>query len=513
MYIITFMFSIWQSILFWHKTPGISVILFVFPFLIFLIKYLDKNNKIKNKKAILIVIPILLLASTYFIFNNEFLTGLNKIILPALTIIMIMELICEEFTLEKAINNVLNFLMKPIGYFGLIGKNLFKKIKKDNIEEQEKSKKIKRLLKSLLISAPILLIVLVLLITADSDFANIFDNSISRVINFIQKIRLSNITSRIIAIIFIFFYFTGFMENIILTKEIERNKSEIKEKDSLSIKITLFVLNIFYLLFCIIQVKRMYSIYFINNNIDYSYYARQGFFQLMLISLINLIVILKSKSKYYKGNKYIISMDLIMLFSTAIILISSFTKMYLYQQRYGFTELRIFVFLAQITEGILIIPTLIHVLDKKIKLKKTYFTIIVIMYVILNFINIDRLIAKRNVDMYLERGSISEGDVYFLTNLSVDAIPETIRLLDLNNKEEQNYLDMLNKIEQATNEQVDESLRKDIYNDYYMDENKKILIKRLKEIYEDLSNNKIRWQEYNISEYRAMQILKKVFTI
>ena len=40
-------------------------------------------------------------------------------------------------------------------------------------------------------------------------------------------------------------------------------------------------------------------------NINYADYARQGFFQLMFVSVINLIVILVTKKYAAKNNKYL----------------------------------------------------------------------------------------------------------------------------------------------------------------------------------------------------------------
>lgn len=509
MYLVLFIFSIWQSILFFEKEPGISVALFVLPFIFFLIRYLEKQGKIKNINAKLIAIPIVLLSSTYFIFNNDFLRDLNSIVIPGLTVLMVIELIVERFTLECVINNVFNFIMKPIGLFGIVGKNIIRKIRRKEKAEYKEGKNIKRVFKAIGISLPVLIVVLILLITADSDFAQIFSTPISNFVEFIEKIQLSNMVSRMIIIVFMFFYMAGFVENIVNTNDIVRNNKELKTKDTLTIKMLLTLLNIIYVVFCIIQIRFLFKLYAMNkNNINYSYYARQGFFQLMVVSAINLITILISKSKCYKKEAYIKVMDLTMIALTSIILISSFVRMVYYETAYGLTLLRVLVSWAEITEAILLIPTAMYVLDKKLNLAKSYFIIITTMYVVLNFANINKMIAKVNVDMYLKRGSISGSDVYYLTNLGTDAIPETIRLLDIVGEEEQEYLDVLEQIEQVTKNPVDESLNTDIYYDY-IDDDKKILMNRMKEIYEELQNNKTTWQEFNISKHMAKKVLEK----
>ena len=64
-------FSIWLMVLFFGKAIGLSMLLFVIPFSCFFIYILGKNNKIKKPKVAILLVPIILLSSTYFIFDNE----------------------------------------------------------------------------------------------------------------------------------------------------------------------------------------------------------------------------------------------------------------------------------------------------------------------------------------------------------------------------------------------------------------------------------------------------------
>ena len=483
MYLSIFVLSIWQSILFWDKNPGIAVILFILPFIVFLLYYMYKNNKIKNKMAITILIPIVLLSATYFVFNNEFLRSVNDLAIPVLIIIMIIELICDKFTLENIIGNIFGFAFKPIEYIGQVGKKIVKMIKKDENTKIDRPQNIKRIIKAILFSIPLLLVVFILLVTADSEFSKLFVNVLEHVFNLTDKIIISNMVTRIIIIVIMFFYLAGFMENIFLTNDIVRKNKDINQKDNLTIKFLLTFLNIMYLVFCIIQVKSLFNIYTMNkNNINYSYYARQGFFQLMVVSAINLIMILKSKKSCYNQEKYINIMDLLMIFLTTIILISSFIRMYLYQESYGFTLKRVLVFWAQFTEGILLVPTIMYVLNKKINLARTYFITITTMYVILNFANINSIIAKKNVNLYLNNKSVGSSDINYLISLGTDAVEETIKLSAIvkNEDNNSNYWDM-----------YDNGLKSGLH-----------------EMNDELNDNYNSWQEYNISKSRAKKILE-----
>ena len=72
--------SIWCVTLFFGKSIGLSMLLFVVPLTYYIIHILEKNNKIENPKAKVLIIPITLLASTYFLYNNSLFNTLNLFI-------------------------------------------------------------------------------------------------------------------------------------------------------------------------------------------------------------------------------------------------------------------------------------------------------------------------------------------------------------------------------------------------------------------------------------------------
>ena len=236
----------------------------------------------------------------------------------------------------------------------------------------------------------------------------------------------------------------------------------------------LTTLNIIYLVFCYIQIK---SLFLKNVNINYAHYARQGFFQLMIVSIINLVTILIAKknetTNETQNNKYIKVMSLIMLGFTYIILISSVVRMFYYESAYGYTLLRLLVYCALLTEAILLIPTILYIIDKKIKLPQCYFTIILAMYVVMNFANFDIIIAKRNVDRYIETGKI---DMYYLRiGTGTDAVNQILRLLENNE-----------------NEIVRQEAKQHLEN-----------------LYDDLKNKTFDIREFNISKMKAKALIEE----
>jgi len=464
-----FIISIWSSFLFYDKNLGLSVILFILPLLIFIYRTLLQNNKNINKKGFIFIIPIILLALTYLIFNNLFFRALNPLIIFILFILMYIYTLKPTFNIKELINDIVYITFEPLSRFGNIARLL-----KLSLEEKIKlSTETKKKLKSLLIVLPITVVILMLLSSADAIFGNIFTNLYS----YINKQSISNILSEIIArlvgITILFFYLSAtinfLLYNYKKTKTIEKTFS--KAKDSYTIKLLLTVLNIIYIIFDIIQIRSL-ILHHIAMDITYAEYARQGFFQLMFVSFINLVIILISKQfknkKDKSSTKYINFMNVLMLFLTFIIIVSSFMRMYMYESEYGYSLLRLLVYFTLITETILLIPTIRYIFNPKYNIVKSYLIIITIIYVIINFINVDYIIAYRNLNRYYEKNDI---DISYLEN---------------------DYTDNIDVLLKLYNSTTDEQLKLE-----------------LKEYFKSLDRDINGFQEFNLSKYNAQKKLKQ----
>ena len=95
----------------------------------------------------------------------------------------------------------------------------------------------------------------------------------------------------------------------------------------------------------------------------------------MIVSIINIAVILISKKFETKDNKkeykFINIMNVVMVFLTIIIIISSFMRMNLYEAAYGYTTLRLLVYITLITETVLMIPTIMYIFNSNVNIFKS----------------------------------------------------------------------------------------------------------------------------------------------
>ena len=454
-FIVSLILAIWSVVLFYGKQIGLSMLLFIIPITYYLIFILEKNNKIENNKAKILLIPIILLASTYLIYDNHFFNNLNLIVIPLLIIIMLVSLFTNVFNLEVWIEKAVELVFDPIAYLGETLKKIKLSILRKFKLKSKDNNNSKKVFKGLLITIPIALIIIGMLASADQEFSSVLYSIIRVIGKAFVNMQFMEIALRLLLIIIVFIYLSSFFDNIISKFKVEKeDKEDDGLKDNTTVKMIITTLNIIYLVFSIIQIKALIAR---DEYINYADYARQGFFQLMIISVINLIMILIAKRKSYKNNKFTNIMCLLMILFTFILIVSSAIRMYFYEQAYGYTFLRLAVYFALLTEAILLIPTILYVLNKKKNLLRTYFSIVVTMYVIINLVNIDNIIASRNVTRYIETGKIDM--VYIESNTGTDAIKQIIRILQSDKDENgtkqiaSNYL--INTYDKLINENTD----------------------------------------------------------
>lgn len=495
-------FSIWFVTLFFEKSIGLSMLLYALPLVFFIIYILKKNEKEQNFKSKFLIIPIIILASTYFIYNNSFFRAINIFVILGLVGIMILAILKQNALIDfTSLGKILYVFFYPLNYIDESLKKVREYIKEKitiNISNENKEKT-KKIIKALCITIPLVLIILVLLSSADDIFGNIFINIFIEIAVCFENLMIESLFARILVTICVFVYLISLFYSICFKyeNETENKIKKIEKIDNFTIKIILACLNVIYLVFCAIQIK---SLFLKNVDINYADYARKGFFQLMAVSIINLITIVVAKKSENLGdkktNRYINSMSIIMVIFTFIILISAAIRMYNYETAYGYTLLRLLVYCALFTEAILLIPTSLFILDRKIKLVQAYFYIVLFIYIGMNFMNFDNVIAKRNVDRYFETGKIDIN--YLVYNTGTDAVNQLARIMEKSSNSSNNKKSKFGTSSKKYNKE---------YNEKFVLENTE---EYLKELYIDLENEKMDYRNFNLSKYFAKEKIKEL---
>ena len=408
--IILLAISILYAILFYNNNLGLNVIIFTTILLLHLYYFFKNNKLIKNKFGLLFMIPIFILSLTFLIYDNYF-KILNILIIPLLYLFMYMFTIKPVYNITVILDDLLSLAFEPLSYIGSFSK--------DTVSSLEKSTKItekdKKLVKSFITIIPVIIVVLYLLLSADEMFLDLFKKFTIVFEDFDIKTVIITILMASIMFIYLGSTLKYLKEKYKTLYKTEPNKIKIED---MTVKMLLTVLNVIYVIFDYIQINSL-LLKNVSENINYANYAREGFLQLTIISVINISVILLSKR--CKENNYIKISSIIMSFLTLIIIFSSLGRMYLYECAYGYTFLRLLVYVALITEIILLIPTIIYILNNKENnyIFKRYAIIIMSVYSLINLFSPDKIIANKNIERYYNDKKL---DIIYLMNDNYDNI-------------------------------------------------------------------------------------------
>ena len=167
------------------------------------------------------------------------------------------------------------------------------------------------------------------------------------------------------------------------------------------------------------------------DNFSYAQYAREGFFELCKVSVINLAVIVIITLMMKKGKVGNITVKILTVVFSAVTLMliaTAAAKLIMYIRYYGLTQKRVYAawFMAVIAMVFLVI-TLSRFI-RKISWVPTCACVVIIAFAGLSLCNVDARIADYNVNRYIE-GKLETIDVEALDNLGYASVPAMAKLV------------------------------------------------------------------------------------
>jgi hypothetical protein len=163
---------------------------------------------------------------------------------------------------------------------------------------------------------------------------------------------------------------------------------------------------------------------------DFAQYARGGFWQLLLVTSLTLLVIgvvARAAPRTGPADRAAIRVLVGALAILTLVIVASATKrMGLYEEAYGYTRLRLAVSATELWLGLLFVLVLLAgVRLRTAWLPRAVLATAVVGLLAFAALNPDRFIAAQNVDRFNRTGRV---DVFYLSGLSPDAAPELARL-------------------------------------------------------------------------------------
>lgn len=176
---------------------------------------------------------------------------------------------------------------------------------------------------------------------------------------------------------------------------------------------------------------------------SYAEYARRGFFELLAVAVI-MLLILWIIDKYLvigdaRGVQLFKMLSTILTAEVLIIMVSSFMRLWLYERAYGFTTLRLYSHVFTVFLALIFVLFLMKLLRKEREELFAFRSFIAVVAFLagMNLLNPDGFIVRRNMERFATTRQL---DTAYISGMSDDAVPEILSLLSSTNPPDQSFL-------------------------------------------------------------------------
>jgi len=412
---------------------GISVPVYVLIFYAFTMFYLRDKEKKPNKASLWLFIPIALISICFGLYSNGLLQFFNVLLL--FTLIVLQLSIYAGVTRYPlfSIGTIADFFSTSIA---LPFSNLHAsfQIMSEKKTDKSKSSTFLKVCIGLVIIIPVAAIIISLLDSADLAFDKVVSG-----INDVLFNRLGEYVWKIILGVFIGIplfgglYALRYKRKHNLDKKVDTKLPSLI--DTIIINTALGVIVGIYAIYLLSQIQYFFSGFTskLPGGFTLAEYARKGFFELVAVVVINLaligIAILIAKKKEGQTKKSVKAFVCAISLFTILLISSAISKMVLYVHYFGLTLFRVYAAWFMILLAIIFIAVLFKLTKDKFKIVRFICIASLVMYIGLNFVNVDALIPMYNISMY-NNHSLKQLDTEAFTDLSDSMVPYVLPLLD-----------------------------------------------------------------------------------
>jgi hypothetical protein len=461
------------NFLFFGKLIGISLVILVVVLLAAVFLF-GLRQQLSLRKSWWLILLIIFFALMLGIRANEFLSFLNVLATFSLLMLLAHQLAGTPPMLMKlrdyfilAILVPLRMLARAFSTISLLGQ-VHSKVKRRDVWV--------RIFKGAIMAVPILIVFGVLFSQADLAFSQFVQSFV--------HITISQRTMQYLALLA--FAFVGalcFLSYIFFPKPVqpaalaEQPAAAGQSGRGIEVLVFLGLIAVLFAVFIGFQVNYLFGgeSNIVNAGFTYAEYARRGFWELLAVAFLSLVVLLAAEKhagvEAKKDRRFLVP-ALILIAEVVVIIVSAFKRLTLYIDTYGMTDLRFYV------AGFIILLLVLFVLlaVKFILAKQEQFFFfgallsVAGFLVAVNLVNPHAFIVRSNIEQYNRTGKV---DVDYVAGLSADAMA--------------GKLEVYNKLS---------------------GEDKEILKDRLQLQKEYLQENSSHWQSANLSRSNALKLLQ-----
>jgi hypothetical protein len=416
---------------FWGKIPGISFALYVALCIGLGLILAWREDLLPARKSVWLLLPVAVFGVMTFIRKEPFTLTINFLLT-----LSVMALLTITFLGGRWLHYSGSDYL--VGMGKLIGSALARQIitfqakRLIDADKDEDSPSTLRhsipVLRGILLTLPILVIFAALLAAADP----VFSLRLERISALFRIEKIPEYIFRTFYIVIFAYLFAGIYLHALTTSQDKQligiEKPWLKPFLGFTeAAIVLICVNMLFATFVVIQFRYFFGgqANILEEGFTYAEYARRGFGELVVVAFFSLLLLLclstVTKRSHPTTRRVFSALAILQVALLAVILVSAFQRLLLYEQAYGFTRLRTVTHIFMVWLGILLVFLVIIELWARLR----YFALAVLVVVLgfgftLNILNIDAFIVHQNVTRSLDGAEL---DVEYLLTLSNDSIP------------------------------------------------------------------------------------------
>ncbi|MDF2540058.1 MAG: putative rane protein [Herbinix sp.] len=417
---ISLLFGIGFTFFFYKAGMGFNVLAFTL-LMIVLLSLIMNRLQIKSKKLTIVYYTAAsLLGLSSMLTSSEILQFINLVGILVLLDLSILHQFYEDsgWDFTKHLKFMFGLVFSSIAAVGMPFVDSLNFLKHSRLVKTERTKNI---ILGILISIPLLLVVGALLSSADL----MFGEMTSRIFKFL-------FSSDILSVIFMIIFGCIACYCIICgaARTVVNNENPIiRTKADSTIAITVMsIIGVVYTYFCSLQIIYLFAngLFILPEKFTFAEYARRGFFELVAVTIINIILILICTT-VFRENKVLKGIITFITVGTYIMIASAAYRMLLYIGAYHLTFMRLFVLLFLVMDALVLAGIITYVYRKKFPLFVYSVITVTACYLAFSLSRPDYFIAEYLIN---EQKQLTVEDVAFLTReLSLDAAPAVLPLL------------------------------------------------------------------------------------
>ncbi len=416
------------SLSFWNlnNMPHLSLLLFSIVVLTAGTYAFKQLGYLANPTGAVWAIPILLLSSMNFIFAENAFTYFNVPVVFLLYLVYARSLVSEQTILHDLVQLIRLLFATILPKLDMTQYFIKQFITTQHSKPKTTTSPLKKVLIGITAAIPLFLLLFTLLLSADMVFAEIVGINFDKIAAFFEDFHLMTFAWKFFLFGIATVYFVGFLYHIGLpAKQTAPRKTSWKLDATIGFSF-LAVINCLFLFFCVVQFAFLFqnSLFELPAGITYAEYVHSGFFQLLFVSCINFTVVfafvyLLKSMEQTKATKIML---FFLSFFTAVLIFSSFYRMFMYTEEYGFTFLRMAVLTFLVMETVLVLATVLYLASGKFNLFRICCVIICSAYIVVNLTASEAVVTKLNIDRYHEIGEIDPN--YFTDLMTMNSLKQ-----------------------------------------------------------------------------------------